>query len=444
MNTQQLWQAILGEMELLVSKPNFTTWFKQTYILSYKNGLITIAVPNEFTKNWFEKKYRSLIYKALQSITEDPLIKIDYKIISAGSAANSAKKQKTQASKNILFKTGFNSKYTFNNFIVGKGNELAHAASMAVAKNPGKTYNPLFIYGGVGLGKTHLIQAIGNKILEKSPNKKILFISCEKFINDFIKSLSHNSSDNFLKKYRAVDVLLVDDIQFLGGKEQTQEAFFHTFNELHQAEKQVVLTSDRPPKSIATLKDRLVSRFEWGMIADISIPDLETRSAILQYKAQEKNFDIDEEIVNFLATNIRNNIRELEGALNKLIAFHQINNIDPTLESAQRLLINLKRMPNKNSITAKSLMAVIIEYYNISFKDIVGACRKKNLVAPRQITMYLMREEMGSSYPVIGQEIGGRDHTTAMYACEKIEKRLEIDDILRQDIEIIRQKLYNN
>ncbi len=444
MNTQQLWQAILGEMELLVSKPNFTTWFKQTYILSYKNGLITIAVPNEFTKNWFEKKYRSLIYKALQSITEDPLTKIDYKIISASSATSSAKKQKTQTNKNILFKTGFNSKYTFNNFIVGKGNELAHAASMAVAKNPGKTYNPLFIYGGVGLGKTHLIQAIGNKILEKNPNKKILFISCEKFINDFIKSLSHNSSDNFLKKYRAVDVLLVDDIQFLRGKEQTQEAFFHTFNELHQAEKQVVLTSDRPPKSIATLKDRLVSRFEWGMIADISIPDLETRSAILQYKAQEKNFNINEEIVNFLATNIRNNVRELEGALNKLIAFHQINNIDPTLESAQQLLINLKRMPNKNSITAKSLISVIIEYYNISLKDIISACRKKNLVAPRQITMYLMREEMGSSYPVIGQEIGGRDHTTAMYACEKIEKQLEVDEVLRQDIEIIRQKLYNN
>ena len=444
MNTQQLWQAILGEMELLVSKPNFTTWFKQTYILSYKNGLITIAVPNEFTKNWFEKKYRSLIYKALQSITEDPLTKIDYKIISASSATSSAKKQKTQTNKNILFKTGFNSKYTFNNFIVGKGNELAHAASMAVAKNPGKTYNPLFIYGGVGLGKTHLIQAIGNKILEKNPNKKILFISCEKFINDFIKSLAHNSSDNFLKKYRAVDVLLVDDIQFLRGKEQTQEAFFHTFNELHQAEKQVVLTSDRPPKSIATLKDRLVSRFEWGMIADISIPDLETRSAILQYKAQEKNFNINEEIVNFLATNIRNNVRELEGALNKLIAFHQINNIDPTLESAQQLLINLKRMPNKNSITAKSLISVIIEYYNISLKDIISACRKKNLVAPRQITMYLMREEMGSSYPVIGQEIGGRDHTTAMYACEKIEKQLEVDEVLRQDIEIIRQKLYNN
>lgn len=446
MNTKQLWQAILGEMELLVSKPNFTTWFKQTYILSYKDDLIIIAVPNAFTKNWFEKKYRTLIYKALQNITENPSIKIDYKIMKSSNNDNidDAKKQATQVNKDILFKSGFNSNYTFNNFIVGKGNELAHAASMAVAKNPGKTYNPLFIYGGVGLGKTHLIQAIGNKILEKNPNKKILFISCEKFINDFIKSLSHNNSDNFLKKYRAVDVLLVDDIQFLRGKEQTQEAFFHTFNELHQAEKQVVLTSDRPPKSIATLKDRLISRFEWGMIADISIPDLETRSAILQYKAQEKNFNINEEIVNFLATNIRNNIRELEGALNKLIAFHQINNIDPTIESAQQLLTNLKKIPNKSSITAKSLIAIITEYYNLSLKDILGACRKKNIVLPRQITMYLMREEMGSSYPVIGQEIGGRDHTTAMHACEKIDKQLEVNEILRQDMEIIKQKLYNN
>lgn len=446
MNTQQLWQAILGEMELLVSKPNFTTWFKQTYILSYKNGLITIAVPNAFTKNWFEKKYRSLIYKALQNITENPQIEIYYKIVSAKNSGDSggAKKQKTKTNSNILFKTGFSSKYSFDNFIVGKGNELAHAASMAVAKNPGKTYNPLFIYGGVGLGKTHLIQAIGNKILEKSPNKKILFISCEKFTNDFINSLSHNNSDNFLKKYRAVDVLLVDDIQFLRGKEQTQEAFFHTFNELHQHEKQVVLTSDRPPKSIATLKDRLISRFEWGMIADISIPDLETRSAILQYKAHEKNFHINEEITNFLAANIRNNIRELEGALNKLIAFHQINNIDPTIESAQQLLTNLKKIPNKSSITVKDLLTAVIEYYNISLKDIFRACRKKNIVMPRQITMYLMREDMGSSYPVIGYEIGGRDHTTAMHAYEKIEKRLEMDEILRQDIEIIRQKLYNN
>jgi chromosomal replication initiator protein len=450
MDKKELWQAILGEMELLISKPNFTTWFKRTHIHSHEDNLVIISVPNAFTKSWFERKYHSLISKALQNITENPHIKITYTIITeAPEPVVKEKKeaiiQKTiQQSNSNLFSGGINSKYTFENFIIGKGNELAQAASRAIVEKPGETYNPLFIYGNVGLGKTHLMQAIGNEIIKRYPEKKVLYTPCEKFVNDFIQSVSLNKTAFFKEKYRKIDVLLVDDIQFLSGKEQTQEAFFHTFNELHQENKQIVLSSDRPPKSIATLEDRLISRFEWGMIADVSAPDLETRSAILQYKAQEKNFPIDMEVIEFITTNIKSNVRELEGALNKIIAYHQINNSTPTVESIKQILSNLKRNPYSSSIGIKTLFKTITDFFNITEKELISACRKKNFVVPRQITMYLMREEMKRSYPVIGQELGGRDHTTAIHACLKIEKQIKDDDSFREDIEIIRQKLYNN
>lgn len=454
MDKKQLWQAILGEMELLISKPNFTTWFKQTYIYSYEDNGVVIAVPNAFTKNWFEKKYHNLISKALQNITDSPTIKISYKIIAKddlqknkeGVAQNNTKKQQQNKTsyQNPLNISGLNPRYTFKSFIIGKGNELAQAAGNAIVQKPGETYNPFFIYGNVGLGKTHLMQAIGNEIINKHPNKKILYVPCEKFVNDFVNSISTNRAASFKERYRKTDVLLVDDIQFLSGKEQTQEAFFHTFNELHQSNKQIILSSDRPPKSIATLEDRLISRFEWGMIADISAPDMETRSAILKYKTQEKEFIIEDGVIEFLASNIKSNVRELEGALNKIIAFHQIHNIPATIDSIEKILTNLKKIPKKNSIGIKTLFNIITSFYNISLGDLTGSSRKKNLVLPRQITMYLMREEMKSSYPVIGQELGGRDHTTAMHACLKIEKQINDDELLLQDIENIKQKLYSS
>ncbi len=448
-NNQELWQAILGEMELLISKPNFTTWFKQTYIYNYEeNKELVIAVPNAFTKSWFEKKYHHLLTKVLGELTGNYNTKISYQIVNPNESlfAKEKEKKKTNTSPSLdnLKKTGLNPKYTFANFIIGRGNELAHAAALAIVKKPGETYNPLFIYGDVGLGKTHLIQAVGNEILKKYPDKKVLYVSCETFTNDFVNALSLNNINKFKERYRQIDVLLVDDIQFLSGKEQTQEAFFHTFNELHQENKQIILTSDRPPKSISTLEDRLISRFEWGMIADISSPDLETRSAILKYKAQEKNFPLSNEIIEYLAANIKNNIRELEGALNKLIAFHQINNTEPTLESAKKIIFNLSQMPRRGSLTPQKIIKAVTDYFNISKEDLLGSCRKKNLVIPRQLAMYLMREEINYSYPNIGQELGKRDHTTVMYACEKIKKELESDGKIQQDLKLIKQQLYNN
>ncbi|MBT4277673.1 chromosomal replication initiator protein DnaA [Candidatus Falkowbacteria bacterium] len=446
MDNQQLWQAILGEMELLISKPNFTTWFKQTYVHYNEKNLVVIAVPNAFTKKWFEDKYQNLIAKAVENITDNRSVKIDYKIIPTSKKPEESKPTQKSVSleQNNLFSAGLNPKYTFQNYIIGKGNELAQAASRAIVKKPGEAYNPLFIYGGVGLGKTHLMQAVGNEIFKKNPSSKILYVPCEKFVNDFIQALSVNNTKSFKERYRKIDVLLVDDIQFLSGKEQTQEAFFHTFNELHQANKQIILTSDRPPKSIATLEDRLISRFEWGMIADVSSPDFETRSAILKYKAKEKNFKIKNEVIDFLASNIKSNVRELEGALNKIIAFHEIKDITPDLESVGKVLINLKSLPQKKSFHVKTLFKIVTDFYSISVNDLIGACRKKHLVGPRQITMYLMREEMKSSYPAIGQELGGRDHTTAMHACNKIEAQLEIDESLKQNIETIKQKIYSS
>ncbi len=445
MDSQELWQAILGEMELLISKPSFTAWFKQTYIYSYENNKVVIGVPNAYTKNWFEKKYHTLILKTIENITDNRNIKITYKIITPTNKNKKEEKphSKTDLTPSIISNNTLNPKYTFQNFIIGKGNELAQAAAKAIVKKPGETYNPLFIYGGVGLGKTHLIQAVGNEILKKFPSKKILYVSCERFINDFLNALSNNSTETFKERYRKLDVLLVDDIQFLSGKEQTQEAFFHTFNELHQSNKQIILTSDRPPKSIATLEDRLISRFEWGMIADVSAPDFETRCAILQYKAKEKNFKIKRNVIEFIATNIKSNVRELEGALNKLIAFHEINNIAPTVESAQQILTNLRKIPGKKSVNPKILLNIIADFYNIPLKDLIGSSRKKNLVIPRQIAMYIIREETGLSFPSIGQELGGRDHSTVMHAYNKIEEQIKIDEILKQDIELIKQKIYN-
>jgi len=465
MTPQQLWQAALGELELLLSKANFTTWFKNTSIADIEDVKVTISVPNNFTKEWLEKKYHQTILKALKNVTNSQIKEIIYKIDGNIASLNNLgsnflEKTTVPAAVNSFLGTDtendivgnkkspagdltLNSKYTFANFIVGKNNELAHAAALAVAKNPGHAYNPLFIYGGVGFGKTHLLQAIGNKILGDNPRAKILYVSCEKFTNDFIDSIQHKKIDEFKQKYRSTDVLLIDDIQFISGKEQTQEAFFHTFNELHQQNKQVVISSDRPPKAIATLEHRLISRFEWGMIADITPPDLETKMAIIEAKAKEKNYSIDPEITNYLASVIHNNIRELEGALNRIIAHSQLQNKKLLLNDVKQIIESIIANSQKKSLTPKYIINTVAEYFDIDITDIIGPCRKKNLTNPRQIIMYLMREEIKSSYPTIGQELGGRDHTTVIHAYEKIIKNLKIDDKLRQDINILKQKLYS-
>ncbi len=460
MNIQQVWQAVLGELELTLSKANFTTWFKGTFIFELEENKVIIGVPNGFTKSWLEKKYNSEILKALRTITELPLKEICYKVASLkntsiqtadftkpspadGEKASPVKIDAVSAASSQGQAFGLNPKYTFNTFVVGKNNELARAAAMAVSTNPGVTYNPLFIYGGAGLGKTHLLQAIGHDILNNDAKKRICYITCEKFTNDFISSISNGKAYNFKDIYRSVDVLLIDDIQFLAGKDGTQEEFFHTFNALHQNNKQIVLSSDRPPKSIPALENRLLSRFEWGMIADISIPDLETRLAILEAKAREKKYALDKQIFNFIATNIPSNVRELEGALNRIIAFHELNAMPPTLESVKKILAGITTNLQKKSLTPKDILSTVSAFYDIRADEILGQCREKRLVIPRQIIMFLMREELKSSFPTIGQELGGRDHTTAMHAVLKIRNDYDNDEKTRREIEQIKQRLYN-
>ncbi len=463
MDTQQLWQAILGELELVISKANFTTWFKKTAISTVENGKVVICVPNAFTQAWLEKKYHSAILKAFQKITNNEIKEVIYKVENINhfkyqestssatldrhafqtstAAPNSISTNNGQIGFNNEF--GINPKYTFSSFVVGKSNDLAHAASVAVASRPGEAYNPLFIYGGVGLGKTHLLHAVGLEIKRKKPTTKILYASCEKFTNDYINMVKTGKAKQFQEIYRNVDLLLMDDIQFITGKEGTQEAFFHTFNALHQKNKQIIITSDRPPKAISTLESRLISRFEWGMIADIQTPDLETRIAILEAKCNEKSYPLSQEIINYIATNIQSNIREVEGALNRVIAHHQLQGTRPTLQSVKAILTSLTSTYPKKTITPKQLISVVSQFYDIEIEYILGSSRKKELVMPRQIIMYLMRTEIQSSYPAIGQELGGRDHTTAMHAFDKIKQEIENNEKVRQEINFIKQRLYN-
>jgi chromosomal replication initiator protein len=462
MDLQAVWLAALGELELNLSKANFTTWFRNTGISAFDNGRVTICVPNTFTKAWLEKKYHESIIKALRHVTSNAIREASYKVelrtsfpttvletvaedqSRTASTAPGAQKDAVQA--NATESTGdvgLNPRYTFDTFIVGKGNEMAHAAAMAVAANPGEAYNPLFIYGGVGLGKTHLLQAIGHYILQTRPSAVVRFVTCERFTNEYIQSVRGGQGKDFKDSFRNVDVLLVDDIQFIAGKQGTQEEFFHTFNALHQLNKQVVLTSDRPPKDIQALESRLLSRFEWGMLADVSTPDFETRVAILEAKCQNKSYPIQSELLRVVAGTVQSNVRELEGALNKLIAYHQFKNIQPTMETVQVLLQSFVPSVPKRNVTPKRLLEIVIAYFDLSMEELLGKSREKRLAFPRQIAMYLLREDAKCSYPTIGSHLGDRDHTTAIHACTKIMELLAKDEQLKQDIALLREKIYN-
>jgi chromosomal replication initiator protein len=442
MDKTSAWQAVLGELEVGLSKANFTTWFKNTSLLDVSGGNIVISVPNIFTKEWLENKYHKQIAEALRKalpevnsvtyqvggsapIKEDPVIET----VEAVAAEESLPENFGD----------LNPKYKFDTFVAGDNSKLAFAAAQSVAKSPGDVYNPLFIYGGVGLGKTHIMQAIGNEILKVNPRKKIEYVSSEKFTSDFIASLNKQSS-NFKDKYRNVDLLMIDDMQFLAGKEQTQVEFFHTFNALHQAGKQIVIASDRPPKAIPTLEDRLRSRFEWGLIVDIQPPDLETRIAILQRKSQSRGIDIPLESLDYVARQIPTNIRELEGALNRVIAFCELNGSKPDLPTVTNILGGLLAGSKRRGITAKQILEKTADFYDISLEEITGPKRDKEIVVPRQIAMYIMREELHLSYPKIAREIGKKDHTTVMHGVEKIEKEIDSNEQLRQEINLIRER----
>lgn len=467
MTNHELWQTVLAELELNISKANFITWFKNTGILSAQEGQVLICVPNAFTRAWLEKKYHQTLIRSLERISGKPIRKLEYRIDNIKQAleqeapAPSAAPTTTQPSAfspepmtsaaEISNTTapahGFtlNPKYSFDTFVVGKSSELAFAAAQAVAARPGVAYNPLFIYGGVGLGKTHLLQAIGNELRRKNPDTSIMYVSAERFSNDFINSIRERLTREFQSRYRTIDLLLIDDIQFIAGKEGTQESFFHTFNELHQQNRQVIITSDRPPKAIPALEDRLRSRFEWGMIADVGAPDFETRVAILTKKCAEKNITFPEKVLQLVAATVQNNIRELEGALNKIIVFHDLKGMPPTPESVKAILSGWGSSGNaRQAITPQQLLDVASQFYNLTPQDIVSKNREKKISLPRQVIMFLMREELKMSYPAIGDELGGRDHTTAMHAYEKIFKEAEADLKLKQEIELLRQRLYVN
>ncbi len=451
MNYERIWQAVLGEIELSVPHSSFTTWFSSTELIDTEGGRAVVQVANIFIKAQLEKKFRAPILEMLKKSNVDVSSVVFQVKVTNGkrrAAVNRDIVEDTLPERNVdLFKpskksstTNLNPRYTFDNFIVGSSNDLAYAASRAVADHPGQKYNPLFLYGGAGLGKTHLMQAIGNEIIRKQPKARVLYTTTEAFVNEFLEYIRFKKQ-GFSEKYRNVDVLIVDDMQFIAGKEKTQDEFFHTFNDLHQNDKQIIISSDKPPKSIPTLTDRLRSRFEWGMAIDIQMPDYETRSAIITAKASQSGMELDPAVVEYLATNIKTNIRELEGALNQLLAYSEMSNITPDVAIAEGMVANVKKT-RPHHITAKQVVDKTARYFQLDPKDICSPRRDKYIVVPRQIAMYLLRSELKLSFPIIAKELGRKDHTTAMHSVEKITKESKLDMMIREQINDIRERLY--
>ncbi len=450
MNNSELWQSVLAQMQFHISKANFATWFQNTEILSKDNEKITISVPNAFSKEWLSNKYNKLILKILHN-TDGSIKDLEF-IIKPQSGKGLAiktvlesEKTNTEQLKFDEFKinkeTNLNPRYTFDNFVVGSFNELAHAAALAVADNPGFTYNPLFIYGGTGLGKTHLIQSIGNKINDGSKKKKVKYISSEKFVSSIVTAIRTNSMEVFKASLSPIDILILDDIQFIAGKTKSQEEFFHVFNSLYEKNKQIILSSDRPPNAIAELEERLRSRFEGGMIADISLPDYETRLVILKTKLQEKGLELPEEILEYAAANVKKNIRELEGALNKLLVYNKINQT-MDLETVKKLLKGFIFSPF-DVANYKKIIETVAKFYNLEEKNLFDPTRRKEIVRPRQIAMFLLRKELKYSFPAIARKFGGKDHTTAIYAYKKILQENEENNKLTEELNLIKQRIYS-
>ncbi len=444
---QTLWQAVLGEIELSVSRAAYAAWFKKTELHTVNDSGITVTVPNIFAKQQLESRFDTKI-RAILEKNGTPVSSITYIIptkrevkniekVTSPHIATSSPKNYSGAPKS---QSQLNPKYSLDSFVVGSSNDLAYTVAQAIIEKPGERYNPMFVYGGVGLGKTHLIQAIGNEIIKKDPSKKVLYINTETFVSEFIHFL-RTKKGNFSDRYRSVDVLIVDDIQFMAGKETTEEEFFHTFNVLHQANKQIIISSDKPPKKIPTITDRLRSRLEWGMAIDIQMPDFETRCVILQTKAAQAGFTLEKDTIEYLASNIKTNIRELEGALNQLLAFCEMRGITPDLHTAEGLLGNIRHTRPRH-LTAKQVIQKVAQYYSLEVSEICSAKRDKHIILPRQIAMYLLRSELHESFPNIAKALGRKDHTTAMHSVEKITKSVKLDYSVRESVAEIREKLY--
>ena len=479
MDPKQVWRATLGELQVSLSPANYETWLKDTALVSVDDTRFRVAVPNGFAKDWLETRYRSLISQTLARVVGYS-VNVEFEVrdlppadspASAGAerpdragnhapvlgvvdAAGNVSPRSSQ-SERVRLEPGrvggpegssvsLNPRYTFRSFIVGSANRLAHAASLSVAERPGHAYNPLFLYGGVGLGKTHLMHAIGNAVLARFPRKRVVYATSEKFTNEFITSIQQGRVDDFRARYRRIDLLLIDDIQFIADKERTQEEFFHTFNTIHEDGKQIVLSSDRPPKLITTLEERLRSRFEWGLIADLTAPDLETRIAILRAKAEEQGIPIQPEALEFIARKVVSNIRELEGALNRISAYASMQGLPITTDLASAVLSNVLYNPKKRAVTLDRIAQAVSDYYGVDMDTMRSQKRDRAIVVPRQIAMYLMRAETDVSLLRIGAELGGRDHSTVLHACDKIDREAHENEEFRRELAAVRELIYTD
>lgn len=460
MNREDLWKSVLAELEVDISRASFITWFKETAIADIAEGVVTISVPNGFAKNWLQDKYHRPILRALRSAIED-IRDINYVVGPLArplGLARAKPRHPPGGGPRLDFmelpqdrlelreaavdpESGLNPRYTFENFVVGSFNELAHAAAQAVLQNPGRTYNPLFVYGGVGLGKTHLIQAIGNDLLRQNPTAKVRYLPSEKYMGEVVDALSSKTMNELKERYRAVNLLVIDDIQFIARTEKMQEEFFHLFNALYEKNKQVVISSDKPPAAIPTLEGRLRSRFEGGMIADIGEPDLETRLAILKSKLKAKHLTLPEEVLACVAETITANIRDLEGALNRLVLRTNMSTAPLDVEETRKILSQILSAPRRFA-SYKKIIRTVAEFYDVTEKDIINRSRRKEIVKPRQIAMYLLREELKCSFPFIGEKLGKKDHTTAIHAYKKIMADLSSNPVLEMELKAVKEKIY--
>jgi chromosomal replication initiator protein len=455
-NQDQIWSQVQEELRFQLAKRTYDMWLKNTSVVSADGGTFRIGVPSKLAKDWLEDRFSGLIQETLQAVTGSE-VDIDFVIAPSGHRpahtlfddddARNHENGHDNAPEVVpevaaVTPSELNARFRFSSFVVGHNSQFAHAAAKAVAEAPGDSYNPLFLYGGVGLGKTHLMHAIGHEVHDRFPRKRVVYLTSEQFTNEVISSIATARMGEFRHKYRTVDVLLIDDVQFLAGKDRTKEEFFHTFNALHEINKQIVISSDRPPKEIPTLEDRLRSRFEWGLIADIQPPDFETRLAILHSKLGDNGGLIPEEVLSFIAHKVQRNIRELEGALTRVQAFAAVHQRQVDEEEAARLLSDIIPAGTRKPINVERIQVLVADYYNVTLDDMKGKRRDKHIVFPRQVAMYLVREETPSSLPAIGKAFGGRDHTTALHSIEKIANELKEDERLRYEVQSIREKLY--
>ncbi len=449
MTPETAWKATLGELELQMTRATFNTWLKDACLLTCDDNVFVIGVRNDYAKDWLENRLRDTILRTLSAIVgraleirfvvwADDLIKQPHSIAANGVNGSSPKSLRVNGKTTATTVANLNGRFTFASFVVGPSNRLAHAAALSVAENPGETYNPLFIYGGVGLGKTHLLHAIGHKCMQDGYT--VCYIPSETFTNDLVQSIRNKRMAEFRERYRTPDVLMIDDIQFIAGKESTQEELFHTFNELHSQGKQVVISSDRPPKAMMTLEERLQSRFEWGLMADIQMPDIEMRKAILQTKAEECGVYVPDAVMDFIAQHVRNNIRELEGAFNKVMAYAQLSGSTVDMELVNMAMADLIRRPDK--LTLDLVLTAVCRYFGVTAEEMAGASRKRTVAYPRQMAMYLARTETDASLPFIGEKLGNRDHTTILYGYEKIAAMIEVDPTVRRDCLDIKAAMY--